>query len=70
MFVGVPNVSICAVAQRRGNPSILIGHPSQVPGTTSIFPDYAAAARLALGAGSSHPVLTFAGAAPHLGGAP
>jgi DNA-binding LacI/PurR family transcriptional regulator len=49
MCVGSGNGSICRVVHERGLPAILLGHVSEVAGTTSVAPDYAEAARLALG---------------------
>ena len=46
--VGAPNSSLCKLIQRRGYPVIVIGHESHVSGTTSVLPDYANAANLAL----------------------
>lgn len=46
--VGGVNSSICRVVGSRGLPAIVLGHVLQIPGTTSIVPDYLAAARLAL----------------------
>ncbi|MEK0451775.1 MAG: hypothetical protein RL088_4043 [Verrucomicrobiota bacterium] len=46
--VGAPNPSLCKLIQRRGYPVIVVGHESHVTGTTSVLPDYANAANLAL----------------------
>lgn len=46
--VGVPNPSLCKIIQRREYPLIIVGHESHVAGVTSILPDYANAASLAL----------------------
>ncbi len=46
--IGVPNPSLCKIIQRRDYPLIIIGHESHVAGVTSILPDYANAASLAL----------------------
>ena len=46
--VGGVNSSICGVVHGRSLPAILLGHTSQIPGTTSVVPDYPGAARLAL----------------------
>ena len=48
LCVGAGNESICRVVHERNLPSILLGHTSHMAGTTSVVPDYAAAARLAL----------------------
>jgi LacI family transcriptional regulator len=48
IFVGPVSPSIFAVAEHRGNPTMLIGHPAQSIRATSIVPDYVAAARYAL----------------------
>lgn len=49
LCLGVANASLCRIAQRRGHPFILLGHETQLAGSTSVLPDYAGAARLALG---------------------
>lgn len=46
--VGVGNESICRVVHERTLPALMLGHTSHIPGTTSIVPDYAEAARLAV----------------------
>ena len=46
--VGAGNESICRVVHERSLPAILIGHTAHIAGTTSVVPDYASAARLAL----------------------
>ena len=46
--IGAANPSICKVIHDRGLPAIFLGHFSEIPGTTSIAPDYPAAARLAM----------------------
>ena len=46
--VGAGNESICRVVHERNLPAILIGHTAHIAGTTSVVPDYASAARLAL----------------------
>ena len=52
--IGSANASICRVVQNRGLPAIFLGHSSEIPGTTSIVPDYLGAARLALGVLAGH----------------
>lgn len=47
--VGSANASLCRITLRRGYPVIVVGHESHIPGTSSVLPDYTAAARLALG---------------------
>ncbi len=47
--IGTANASLCKIAQRREYPMIILGHETSFPGTTSIVPDYLAAARLAFG---------------------
>ena len=47
--IGTASASLCKITQRRGCPVIILGHETQFPGTTSIIPDYLAAARLAFG---------------------
>ncbi len=47
--VGAGNDSICRMVHERSLPAILLGHTASAAGTTSVVPDYAAAARLALG---------------------
>ena len=47
--IGTASASLCRITQRRGCPVIILGHETQFPGTTSIIPDYLAAARLAFG---------------------
>jgi LacI family transcriptional regulator len=54
LCVGIRNESICRVVHERGLPLILLGHPAQFAGTTSVVPDYSAAARLALGLLAGH----------------
>ena len=49
LCVGVGNDSICRVVHARGLPAILLGHTGQIAGTTSLVPDYSAAAQLGLG---------------------
>ncbi|MEO6784971.1 MAG: LacI family DNA-binding transcriptional regulator [Chthoniobacteraceae bacterium] len=49
LCVGVGNSSICRLVHERGLPAVLLGHTSEVAGTTSVSPDYAEAAQLALG---------------------
>ena len=49
LCVGAGNGSICHIVHQRGLPAILLGHSTQIAGTTSVTPDYLAAARLALG---------------------
>ena len=46
--IGAVNPSICALADHRSHPFIVIGHAAQIPGSVSIVPDYPAAARLAV----------------------
>ena len=46
--IGAANPSICQVVHARGLPAIFLGHSSEIPGTTSIVPDYLEAARLAM----------------------
>jgi DNA-binding LacI/PurR family transcriptional regulator len=46
--VGSANASLCRITLRRGYPVIVVGHESHIPGTSSIVPDYTAAARIAL----------------------
>ena len=46
--IGAANPSICKIIHERGLPAIFLGHFSGIPGTTSIAPDYPAAARLAM----------------------
>ena len=48
LCIGAGNEAIGRVVHDRHLPSILIGHAGHMPGVTSIVPDYAAAARLAL----------------------
>jgi LacI family transcriptional regulator len=48
LFIGEGNEAICRVVRERSLPAILFGHLSHLAGTTSIVPDYAAAARQAL----------------------
>ena len=48
LCVGAGNESICRVVHERSLPAILLGYTSHIAGTTSVVPDYAAAARLAL----------------------
>ncbi len=52
--VGGENSSICRVLHARGLPVILLGRCTRAPGTTSIVPDYAAAAKLAVGLLAGH----------------
>jgi len=52
--IGATNSSICEATQYRRHPLIVLGHAAQVPGTTSILPDYSAAAHLALGLFAQH----------------
>ena len=52
--IGSANASICRVIHDRGLPAIFLGHSSEIPGTTSIVPDYLGAARLALGLLARH----------------
>ena len=47
--VGTANSSLCKITQRRSYPVVVVGHDSHIPGTSSILPDYTAAARLAFG---------------------
>ena len=47
--IGAANASLCKITQRRGYPIIILGHETQLTGTTSIVHDYLAAARLAFG---------------------
>lgn len=49
LCVGAGNGSICGLVHERGLPAVLLGHTSDVAGTTSVSPDYPEAARLALG---------------------
>jgi LacI family repressor for deo operon, udp, cdd, tsx, nupC, and nupG len=49
LCLGSANPSLCRIAARRGYPFILLGHEAPLAGATSIVPDYAEAARLALG---------------------
>lgn len=49
LCVGAGNESICRVVHTRQLPALMLGHTAPMPGVTSIVPDYAAAARLALG---------------------
>ena len=46
--IGEANPSICKVIHDRFLPAVFLGHFSEIPGTTSIAPDYAEAARLAI----------------------
>jgi DNA-binding LacI/PurR family transcriptional regulator len=46
--VGTANASLCKITQRRGYPVIVVGHESHIFGTSSIVPDYTAAARIAM----------------------
>ena len=46
--VGSANASLCRITHRRGYPVIVVGHESHIPGTSSIVPDYMAAANNAL----------------------
>ena len=46
--IGTANASLCRITLRRGYPVIVVGHESHIPGTSSILPDYTAAAQLAL----------------------
>ena len=48
LCVGAGNESICRVVHERTLPALMLGHTAHVAGTTSIVPDYLAAARLAL----------------------
>ena len=48
LCVGAGNESICRVVHARGLPAIMLGHTAHVAGTTSVVPDFASAARLAL----------------------
>jgi len=52
--VGAANASVCAITHRRSHPMIVLGYPAQIPGSTSIVPDYSGAARLALGLFARH----------------
>ena len=52
--VGAASHSICRVVRERGLPAIFLGHSSEIPGTTSIVPDYPGAASLALGLLARH----------------
>ncbi len=46
--VGTTNASLCRITLRRGYPVVVVGHESHAPGTSSVLPDYTAAAKLAL----------------------
>lgn len=48
LFVGAGNEAICHLFRERSLPAILFGHTAHIAGTTSIVPDYPAAATLAL----------------------
>ena len=48
LCVGAGNESICRVVHARSLPALLLGHTAHTAGTTSVVPDYASAARLAL----------------------
>jgi LacI family transcriptional regulator len=54
LCVGPRNASICRVVHERNLPAILLGHPAQLSGSTSVVPDYFAAAKLALGLLAGH----------------
>jgi LacI family transcriptional regulator len=54
LCVGAGNDSICRVVHARGLPAILLGHTAHIAGTTSLVPDYDAAAKMALGLFARH----------------
>jgi LacI family transcriptional regulator len=49
LWIGAPNLSLSRIIQRRGHPLAFIGHENRQAGSTSLVPDYTAAARLAFG---------------------
>jgi DNA-binding LacI/PurR family transcriptional regulator len=47
LWIGAPNLSLAKVIHRRAHPLAVIGHETRQTGTTSVVPDYVAAARTA-----------------------